>query len=53
MKKYFLPLLLVVVCSNAFGMADSVVIPIQRKLIHERINEEQAKCIRKMANWMV
>ncbi len=44
MKKYFLPLLLVVVCSNAFGMADSVVIPIQRKLIHERINEEQAKC---------
>ena len=44
MKKYFLPLLLLAVCSNAFGMADSVVIPIQRKLIHERINEEQAKC---------
>jgi hypothetical protein len=44
MKKYFLQLLLIVVCSNAFCMSDSVVIPIQRKLIHERINEEQAKC---------
>lgn len=44
MKKYFLPALLIVICSNAFGSVDSVVIPIQRKLIHERINEEQAKC---------
>ena len=44
MKKFFLQLLFIVVCSNAFGMADSVVIPIQRKLIHERINEEQVKC---------
>lgn len=44
MKKYFLQALLVVVCNSVFGMADSVVIPIQRKLIHERINEEQVKC---------
>ena len=44
MKKYFLPALLIVICSSAFGSVDSVVIPIQRKLIHERINEEQAKC---------
>jgi hypothetical protein len=44
MKKLFLQLLFIVGCSNVFGMADSVVIPIQRKLIHERINEEQVKC---------
>jgi hypothetical protein len=44
MKKYFIQLLLIAVCNSVSGMADSVVIPIQRKLIHERINEEQGKC---------
>ena len=44
MKKYFLHFLLVIVCSNAFGMADSIIIPIQRQRNHERVNEEQIKC---------
>ena len=44
MKKYFLYFILVIVGNTAFGMADSIVVPIQRQRNHERINEEQAKC---------
>ena len=44
MNKYFLFFILMMVCGNAFSMADSIVIPIQRQRNHERINEEQVKC---------
>ncbi len=43
MKKSFLYLVWLMVGYNAFGIADSTVIPIQRQRNHERINEEQAK----------
>ena len=44
MKKFFLPLVFLLLCCDVFGLADSVVVPIQRQRIHERIKEEQVKC---------
>ncbi|MDB5276073.1 MAG: hypothetical protein JWR61_1028 [Ferruginibacter sp.] len=44
MKKYFLPVIFSVLFSDVFGLADSVVVPIQRQRNHERIKEEQVKC---------
>ncbi|MDN3658475.1 hypothetical protein QWZ08_22720 [Ferruginibacter paludis] len=44
MKKYFLPIIFSVLFSDVFGLADSVVVPIQRQRNHERIKEEQVKC---------
>jgi hypothetical protein len=44
MKKIFIPFILIIVCGNAFGRADSTVIPIQRQRNHEQINKEQLKC---------
>ncbi len=44
MKTYFLHFLCLLSFSTAFAKADSTVIPIQRRLNHERISEEQLKC---------
>jgi hypothetical protein len=44
MKKYFLPIIFSLLFSDVFGLADSVVVPIQRQRNHERIKDEQVKC---------
>jgi hypothetical protein len=44
MKKYFLPIIFLLFFSDVFGLADSVVVPIQRQRNHERIKDEQVKC---------
>ena len=44
MKKYFLPFIFMVFFGDAYGLADSVIVPIQRQRNHERIKEEQVKC---------
>ncbi len=44
MNKYFLHFIFLIFCGNAFAMADSTVIPIQRQRNHEVIREEQIRC---------
>ena len=44
MNKYFLYFIFLIVWGDAFAMADSTVIPIQRQRNHEVIREEQIRC---------
>jgi len=44
MNKYFLHFIFLIFWGNAFAIADSTVIPIQRQRNHEVIREEQIRC---------
>ena len=44
MNKYFLHFIFLIFWGDAFAMADSTVIPIQRQRNHEVIREEQIRC---------
>ena len=44
MNKYFLHFIFLIFWGDAFAMADSAVIPIQRQRNHEVIREEQIRC---------